>query len=129
MKKFKHSKLLHAVISDLGKGQIQPRVLIGNKQNGYLVGDIMDANAVDQVVTDVANTINTLQNNIEQNYITSAQLEQTLDELRAQIAAIISNTAPGVDSIAELANAINNKSDFAQELTRVDGENLIISTI
>ena len=45
-------KLLNTIISGPGvKSPRTPNIILGNKLNGYIQGDLMDANAVDEFST------------------------------------------------------------------------------
>ena len=54
MNKYNNPRLLNAVVSGTGmKHPIQPHVVVGNESNGFIRGDLMDANAIVDLVNSI----------------------------------------------------------------------------
>lgn len=56
MNKYNNPRLLNTVVSGTGmKNPVRPHVIIGSEENGFIRGDLMDANAIqEQIVTEIA---------------------------------------------------------------------------
>lgn len=65
MNKYNNPRLTNTTIAGSGmKHPVRPHVILGNPENGYIQGDILDANAVKEIakeiVDDAPETLNTL---------------------------------------------------------------------
>lgn len=96
MSKYFNPRLLNAVIAGTGmRNPVRPHVILGEQTNGFVRGDLMDANAVkefiDQKISDLVNnapealdTLKELADAIQENgvadLVTKGQLEAALDE-------------------------------------------------
>ncbi len=49
MNKYNNPRLLNTVVSGTGmKNPVRPHVIIGSEENGFIRGDLMDANAIQE---------------------------------------------------------------------------------
>lgn len=54
MNKYNNPRLLNAVVSGTGmRHPIQPHVVVGDESNGFIRGDLMDANAIVDLVNSI----------------------------------------------------------------------------
>ena len=130
-------KLLKTVISGHGiKFPRTPGVIIGNKLNGYIQGDLMDANAIDEFTTSRIS--------IAKKEVVSDILQQLADggigdlkdaigqivdnKVAEAVASIMSNPETAdIDSIEELVDAINQKTDSAGHWFSVSDDQLVLN--
>lgn len=89
MSKYFNPRLLNAVIAGTGmRNPVRPHVILGSEDGEFVRGDLMDANAIQEFVS------------------------QKIDELV--------NSAPeALDTLKELADALNDDSNFATTVTNL----------
>ena len=99
-----------------------PSVVLGNIKNGYAKGDLMDANAVIELID---------KSHEEGEYMTRSDVQQMIEEL-------INGAPEQLDTLGELATAIGEDADFKETIQEqittierksnmdVDGDRLVI---
>lgn len=115
----------------------QPNIWCGDPKNGYLPGDLIDANGLADFI---------IENDVLHDDPAFEELRGNIDDLRQyvddRIAALINGSPEWLDTLAEIAQAIGNDPDFittildridaieqesAEKNAHVDGDNLIIN--
>lgn len=70
MNKYNNPRLLNTVVSGTGmKHPVRPHVILGDDRNGYLSGDLIDANGVLEVVKDESDKINDQLNQLKEDIL------------------------------------------------------------
>lgn len=137
MNKYNNPRLLNAVVSGTGmKHPIQPHVVVGDVSNGFIRGDLMDANAIVDLVNSgdaidqetirqaVANIIGTAPENLDTlgeivEALDAAVLDPNTEGSLANQISVINTTIE--DNELTIAAALNDLNSRLLELvTRVD---------
>ena len=127
MNKTYNPQLLHTVVSGTGMSSPRvPNIILGEqKAGGYAQGDLMDANAVVELINKATININGAE------YVTKEQVLAMLSEL-------INGAPEQLDTLGEIATALGEDADFKNTIigeisslhddlkTTVDGDNLVI---
>lgn len=137
MNKYNNPRLLNTVVSGTGmKHPVQPHVVVGDVSNGFIRGDLMDANAIVDLVNSgdaidqetirqaVADVIGTAPENLD----TLGEIVETLDSavldpntegsLANQISVINTTIEDNELTIAAALNDLNSR--LLELVTRVD---------
>lgn len=89
MNKYNNPRLLNTVVSGTGmKHPVQPHVVVGDESNGFIRGDLMDANAI----VDLVNS--------------GDAIDQ--DAIEQAVAEIIGTAPENLDTLGEVAEALTN---------------------
>lgn len=137
MNKYNNPRLLNAVVSGTGmKHPIQPHVVVGDVSNGFIRGDLMDANAIVDLVNSgdaidqetirqaVADVIGTAPENLDTlgeivEALDAAVLDPNTEGSLANQISVINTTIE--DNELTIAAALNDLNSRLLELvTRVD---------
>lgn len=110
MNKYNNPRLLNAVVSGTGmKHPIQPHVVVGDVSNGFIRGDLMDANAI----VDLVNS--------------GDAIDQ--ETIRQAVADIIGTAPENLDTLGEIAEALdaavldpNTEGSLAYKITALENE-------
>lgn len=96
MNKYNNPRLLNAVVSGTGmKHPIQPHVVVGDVSNGFIRGDLMDANAI----VDLVNS--------------GDAIDQ--ETIRQAVADIIGTAPENLDTLGEVAETLTDMQDATVE--------------
>lgn len=109
MNKYNNPRLLNTVVSGTGmKNPVRPHVIIGSEENGFIRGDLMDANAIqEQIVTEIAAREHG-----------DEELTEYIDEKVQQAVDDLVDGAPEVlDTLKELSEALGDDANFATTIT------------
>lgn len=109
MRKYNNPRLLNTVVSGTGmKNPVRPHVIIGSEENGFIRGDLMDANAIqEQIVTEIAAREHG-----------DEELTEYIDEKVQQAVDDLVDGAPEVlDTLKELSEALGDDANFATTIT------------
>lgn len=88
MNKYNNPRLLNAVVSGTGmKHPIQPHVVVGDVSNGFIRGDLMDANAI----VDLVNSGDVIDQ----------------DTIRQAVADVIGTAPENLDTLGEIVEALD----------------------
>lgn len=111
MNKYNNPRLLNTVVSGTGmKNPVRPHVIIGSEKNGFIRGDLMDANAVKETVAEeVAERIDADLNLSEE---IDTKVRQAVDDL-------VDGAPEVLDTLKELSEAIGDDENF---ITTVSGK-------
>lgn len=88
MNKFNNPRLTNTTVSGTGvKHPMRPHVILGDPENGFIRGDLLDANAVIKLIKNAAKAIGALEeleqsNWIDDNDMTEEPAEETVGELQ-----------------------------------------------
>lgn len=97
MNKRYNPKLLNTVVSGTGISHPRvPSVIVGNQLNGYVQGDLMDANAILELLQQSKGL--------------------TEDQLNAAIEKVVGLAPEELNTLEELAQALGNDPDFLTNL-------------
>ena len=109
MNKYNNPRLLNTVVSGTGmKNPVRPHVIIGSEKNGFIRGDLMDANAVkDTVAEEVAERIDADLNLSEE---IDTKVRQAVDDL-------VDGAPEVLDTLKELSEAIGDDANFVTTIT------------
>lgn len=100
MRKYNNPRLLNTVVSGTGmKHPIKPHVIIGETDNGFLRGDLMDANAIGEFVDQRIE-----KDNAEHD-------DENVQALAQQIAGEIENRETAVSDLQQQINNINGNTE------------------
>ena len=110
-------KLLGAVISGTGiRNPKAPRVIVGTKLNGFLQGDLMDANAIDEFVDEKIKSNDESQENPvfeELHRLIEEEHESMLDEVQTAVSNLVGSAPEILDTLEEISAALGGDADFA----------------
>lgn len=96
MNKYNNPRLLNAVVSGTGmKHPIQPHVVVGDVSNGFIRGDLMDANAI----VDLVNS--------------GDAIDQ--ETIRQAVADIIGTAPENLDTLGEVAETLIDMQDATKQ--------------
>lgn len=133
MRKYNNPRLLNTVVAGPGmKHPTKPHVIVGD--NGeFIQGDLMDANAVgelvDQKIDDseehIIPKIDELSEQLEQEITNREAADEDLSEtIDSRIQDVVGAAPEALDTLKELADALNDDANFAatvtNELTELD---------
>ena len=109
MNKYNNPRLLNTVVSGTGmKNPVRPHVIIGSEKNGFIRGDLMDANAVKEAVAEeVAERIDADLNLSEE---IDTKVRQAVDDL-------VDGAPEVLDTLKELSEAIGDDGNFITTMT------------
>lgn len=109
MNKYNNPRLLNTVVSGTGmKNPVRPHVIIGSEKNGFIRGDLMDANAVKEAVAEeVAERIDADLNLSEE---IDTKVRQAVDDL-------VDGAPEVLDTLKELSEAIGDDENFITTMT------------
>lgn len=124
MNKYNNPRLLNTVVSGTGmKNPVRPHVIIGSEKNGFIRGDLMDANAVKEAVEkEVAERIDADLNLSEE---IDTKVRQAVDDL-------VDGAPEVLDTLKELSEAIGDDENFittmaehlSEKVDKVEGKDL-----
>lgn len=102
MNKYFNPRLLNTVVSGPGmKHPRKPHVIIGDKLNGFVQGDLMDANAVEEFIDQ----------KIEENdNIDQEKIEEAINK-------VVGLAPEALDTLQELSAALGDDANFASTVT------------
>ncbi len=110
MNKYNNPRLLNAVVSGTGmKHPIQPHVVVGDVSNGFIRGDLMDANAI----VDLVNS--------------GDAIDQ--ETIRQAVADIIGTAPENLDTLGEVAETLTDMQDPTVEGSLANQISVINTTI
>lgn len=96
MNKYNNPRLLNAVVSGTGmKHPIQPHVVVGDVSNGFIRGDLMDANAI----VDLVNS--------------GDAIDQ--DAIKQAVADVIGTAPENLDTLGEVAETLTDMQDATKQ--------------
>lgn len=96
MNKYNNPRLLNAVVSGTGmKHPIQPHVVVGDVSNGFIRGDLMDANAI----VDLVNS--------------GDAIDQ--ETIRQAVAEVIGTAPENLDTLGEVAETLTDMQDATKQ--------------
>lgn len=109
MNKYNNPRLLNTVVSGTGmKNPVRPHVIIGSEKNGFIRGDLMDANAVKEAVAEeVAERIDADLNLSEE---IDTKVRQAVDDL-------VDGAPEVLDTLKELSEALGDDANFVTTIT------------
>ena len=84
MNKFNNPRLTNTTVSGTGvKHPMRPHVILGDPENGFIRGDLLDANAVIKLIKNAAKAIGALEELEQSNWIDdNAKTEETVGVLQ-----------------------------------------------
>lgn len=84
MNKFNNPRLTNTTVSGTGvKHPMRPHVILGDPENGFIRGDLLDANAVIKLIKNAAKAIGALEELEQSNWIDdNATTEEPAEELQ-----------------------------------------------
>lgn len=110
MNKYNNPRLLNAVVSGTGmKHPIQPHVVVGDVSNGFIRGDLMDANAI----VDLVNS--------------GDAIDQ--ETIRQAVADVIGTAPENLDTLGEVAETLTDMQDPTVEGSLANQISVINTTI
>lgn len=96
MNKYNNPRLLNAVVSGTGmKHPIQPHVVVGDVSNGFIRGDLMDANAI----VDLVNSGDVIDQ----------------ETIRQAVAEVIGTAPENLDTLGEVAETLTDMQDATKQ--------------
>lgn len=110
MNKYNNPRLLNTVVSGTGmKHPVQPHVVVGDVSNGFIRGDLMDANAI----VDLVNS--------------GDAIDQ--ETIRQAVADIIGTAPENLDTLGEVAETLTDMQDPTVEGSLANQISVINTTI
>lgn len=110
MNKYNNPRLLNAVVSGTGmKHPIQPHVVVGDVSNGFIRGDLMDANAI----VDLVNSGDVIDQ----------------ETIRQAVADVIGTAPENLDTLGEVAETLTDMQDPTVEGSLANQISIINTTI
>ena len=110
MNKYNNPRLLNAVVSGTGmKHPIQPHVVVGDVSNGFIRGDLMDANAI----VDLVNSGDVIDQ----------------ETIRQAVAEVIGTAPENLDTLGEVAETLTDMQDPTVEGSLANQISIINTTI
>lgn len=120
-------KLLGAVISGTGiRTPKTPRVVIGAKLNGFLQGDLMDANAIDEFIDEKIRQNDELQEGPifeELHRLIDEEHQAMLTAVEVAVSDILGSAPEILNTLEEISAALGGDADFATTVLGKIGDN------
>lgn len=91
MNKFNNPRLTNTTVSGTGvKHPMRPHVILGDPENGFIRGDLLDANAVIKLIKNAAKAIGALEELEQSNWIDdNAKTEEPAEEPTEETAGVL----------------------------------------
>ena len=141
---YNNPRLLNTVVSGSGmKHPVRPHVILGEESNGFIKGDLMDANAVKEVVKEESAVYSEKLEQLKTEITTevldalvggntdgiAAAIRQIVDaEMETVVNRVMNNPeTPAIDSIQEIVEALDKKRDSEGEWFSVDQDSLVLN--
>ena len=128
MNKYNNPRLLNTVVSGTGmKNPVRPHVIIGSEKNGFIRGDLMDANAVKEAVAEeVAERV---AEEVAERIDADLNLSEEIDtKVRQAVDDLIDGAPEALDTLKELSEAIGDGGTIDERIATAVEEETIRAT-